>query len=174
MSRDLVSQNISQNTRKIPPGTIAMWPSNTIPKGWLLCDGSIYDQAAYPALFAVIAENYTSGDYPQLPDLRTRVPYATGSIAATGGVSTVTLSAAESGLKSHTHTYTDFYPTTEFAACSGSGVGSLKTGATALETSTGVYVSVNGNILSYPSGKSATSAHTNLQPYLLINFIIKT
>jgi len=147
-----------------------MWPSNTIPRGWLLCDGSIYDQAAYPALFAVIAENYTSGDYPQLPDLRTRVPYATGSIAATGGVSTVTLSAAESGLKSHTHTYTDFYPTADFGACSGSDVGSLKTGTTAAETSTGVYVGDT----SYASGYPAQAAHTNLQPYLLINFIIKT
>jgi microcystin-dependent protein len=170
MSRDQVSQRVSQNTRKIPPGTIAMWPSSTIPNGWLLCDGSIYDQLTYPALFAVIAENYTSGDYPQLPDLRTRIPYATGSIAATGGQSTVTLTAAQSALKSHTHTYTDFYADSTFAACSGSAVGSVKSGATAGETSTDVYI-VN---TSYPSGYPAQAAHTNLQPYLLLNFIIKT
>ena len=160
MSRDLVSQNISQNTRKIPPGTIAMLPSSTIPVGWLLCDGSVYDQAAYPALFAVIAENYTSGDYPQLPDLRTRVPYATGSIAATGGQSTVTLTAAQSGLRSHTHTYTDFYADSTFDACSGGAVGSVKSGATAGETSTGVYIVDT----SYESGYPAQAAHTNLQP----------
>lgn len=151
-----------------------MWPSNTIPRGWLLCDGSTYDQAAYPALFAVIAENYTSGDYPQLPDLRTRVPYATGSIAATGGVSTVTLLGSESGLKSHTHTYTDYYPDTDFGACSGaSAVGSLKQGATAAETSSGVYVGTSSYAFD-GYGYPAQAAHTNLQPYLLINFIIKT
>ena len=173
MSRDLVSQNISQNTRKIPPGTIAMWPSNTIPRGWLLCDGSIYDQAAYPALFAVIAENYTSGDYPQLPDLRTRVPYATGSIAATGGVSTVTLSAAESGIFSHSHTYYDFSISTSVNACygeAGSPVTYVNRNTWVGETSSSVYVSGT----EYTSGRAATTAHTNLQPYLLLNFIIKT
>ena len=174
MSRDLVSQSVSQNTRKIPPGTIAMWPSNTIPKGWLLCDGSIYDQAAYPALFAVIAENYTSGDYPQLPDLRTRVPYATGSIAATGGVSTVTLSAAESGVFRHSHAYDDFSITYAFDGTFDSG------GVVCFQTrnlwddeviqTNQLYVSGTG----YPSGKAAAAAHTNLQPYLLLNFIIKT
>lgn len=170
MSRDLVSQNISQNTRKIPPGTIAMWPSNTIPKGWLLCDGDTINQDLYPALFSVIGYTYTSGDYPSLPDLRTLVPYATGSAGTTGGVSTVTLSAAESGLRSHTHTYTDFYADSTFAACSGAAVGSVKSGATAGETSTGVYIVDT----SYGSGYPAQAAHTNLQPYLLINFIIKT
>jgi microcystin-dependent protein len=169
MSRNQVSQRVSQNTRKIPPGTIAMWPSNTIPNGWLLCDGSIYDQLTYPALFAVIAENYTSGDYPQLPDLRTRIPYATGSIATTGGQSTVTLTAAQSALISHTHTFTDFYPDSDYNACSGSARSSLKEGAIANETSTGVYVGTT----SYPSGYPAQAAHTNLQPYLLLNFIIK-
>jgi microcystin-dependent protein len=150
-----------------------MWPSNTIPRGWLLCDGSIYDQAAYPALFAVIAENYTSGDYPQLPDLRTRVPYATGSIAATGGVSTVTLSGPESGLKSHTHTFLDYYPENDYNACSGSARSSLKSGAIATETSSGVYVGESSYAFD-GFGYPAQAAHTNLQPYLLINFIIKT
>jgi microcystin-dependent protein len=101
--------------------------------------------------------------------MRTRVPYATGSAGTTGGVSTVTLSAAESGLKIHTHTYVDYYPDSDYNACSGSARSSLKQGATASEGSTGVYVGTT----SYPSGYPAQAAHTNLQPYLLLNFIIK-
>jgi microcystin-dependent protein len=101
--------------------------------------------------------------------MRTRVPYAFGSAGATGGVSTVTLTAAQSALKSHTHTFTDFYPDSDYGACSGSAVSSLKEGAIGNETSTGVYVGTT----SYPSGYPAQAAHTNLQPYLLINFIIK-
>ena len=105
--------------------------------------------------------------------MRTRVPYATGSAGTTGGVSTVTLLGSESGLKSHTHTYTDFYPDADFGACSGSAVGSLKTGATAAETSSGVYVGTSSYAFD-GFGYPAQAAHTNLQPYLLINFIIKT
>ena len=170
MSRDQVSQRVSQNTRKIPAGTVMLWPSSTIPKGWLLCDGTAYDIAAYPALYAVIGNNYGSASPTFLvPDMRTRIPYATGSIASTGGVSTVTLSAAESATKAHNHTYTDNYPDADFGAWSGSAVGSLKTGTTASATTTGVYVGTT----SYPSGYPAQAAHTNLQPYLLLNFIIK-
>lgn len=169
MSRDQVSQRVSQNTRKIPAGTIMLWPSSTIPNGWLLCDGSGYATTTYPALFAVIGTNYGSSGGFQVPDMRTRIPYASGAIGTTGGVSTVTLTAAESALKSHTHTYDDLYPDADFGACSGSAVGSVKQGATASETSTGVYISTT----SYPSGYPAQAAHTNLQPYLLLNFIIK-
>ena len=169
MSRDQVSQRVSQNTRKIPAGTVMLWPSSTIPKGWLLCDGSGYATATYPALYVVIGTNYGSSGGFQVPDMRTRIPYASGSIGTTGGVSTVTLSAAESAMKLHYHAYTDFYPDTDFAACTGSAVGSLESGAIASEGSTGVYV---GTTL-YPSGYPAQAAHTNLQPYLLINFIIK-
>lgn len=147
-----------------------MWPSSTIPVGWLLCDGTGYSTTLYAALYGLIGATYGSTGGFQVPDMRTKVPYATGSAGATGGVSTVTLSAAESGLRSHTHTYTDFYADSTFAACSGAAVGSVKSGATASETSTGVY---SGDTY-YASGFSAQSAHTNLQPYLLINFIIKT
>ena len=147
-----------------------LWPSSTIPKGWLLCDGSGYATATYPALYVVIGTNYGSSGGFQVPDMRTRIPYASGSIGTTGGVSTVTLSAAESAMKLHYHAYTDFYPDSDFGACTGSAVGSLEQGAIASEGSTGVYVGTT----EYPSGYPAQAAHTNLQPYLLINFIIKT
>lgn len=173
MSRDLVSQNISQNTRKISPATITMWPSNTIPTGWLLCDGTGYATTAYPALYGVIGTTYGSTGGFQVPDMRTKVPYATGNAGTTGGVSTVTLSAAESGIFSHSHTYYDFSVTTSTTACYGDGTGPttyVNRNTWVSETSSSVYVSGT----QYTSGRAATTAHTNLQPYLLLNFIIKT
>lgn len=173
MSRDLVSQNVSQNLRKIVEGTITMWPSNTIPKGWLLCDGTGYATTAYPALYRTIGTVYGSTGGFQVPDMRTRVPYAIGNAGETGGVSTVTLSAAESGIFSHSHTYYDFSISTSVAACYGDA-GSPNTyvnrNTWVGETSSSVYVSGT----QYTSGRAATAAHTNLQPYLLLNFIIKT
>lgn len=169
MSRDLVSQRVSQNTRKVPPGVITLWTSGTIPNGWLLCDGTGYATAAYPALYAVIGVTYGSSGGFQVPDMRTRIPYASGVAGSTGGVSTVTLTAAQSALKLHSHTITDLYPDADFSACSGSAVTSLKQGSIAAETTTNVYVGTT----SYASGYPAQAAHTNLQPYLLLNFIIK-
>ncbi len=172
MNRNQVSRSVSQQTRKIPAGLVSMWPSNTIPKGWLLCDGSVYDPAVYPALYAAIGETYTGGDFPQLPDMRTRVPYNTGNLGETGGQSTVTLTAAQSGLVGHAHTYVDFYHNSQYTNVtdSGSGVSGIRNAASATETSSELVIGVTG----YDAGVGASVAHTNLQPYLLINFIIKT
>ena len=173
MNRNQASRAVSQQTRKIPPGVIAMWPSNTIPKGWLLCDGSTFDTELHSALYAVIGDTYTIYDDPALPDLRTRVPYYTGVLGATSGSSTVTLTAAQSGMVAHAHTYVDFWHNSEYTNVtdSGSGVSGIRTSGIATgETSSHLIISGT----TYASGVAASTAHTNLQPYLLINFIIKT
>jgi Microcystin-dependent protein len=67
----------------LPPiGTIVMWGGITnCPLGWLVCDGSVYKQADYRELFAIIQHNF--GAPPQsntynpatdffVPDLRGR------------------------------------------------------------------------------------------------------
>ena len=51
------------------------WPSNTIPAGWLLCDGSAFSAALYPALAAVIGTTYGgTAANPNTPNLMGRVP----------------------------------------------------------------------------------------------------
>jgi len=47
----------------IPLGAIQAFTIGTAPRGWLLCDGSTYDQTVYPELFAVFGST-------TLPDLR--------------------------------------------------------------------------------------------------------
>jgi microcystin-dependent protein len=174
MNRNQASRPVSQQTRKIPAGLVSIWPSSTIPKGWLLCDGTGYDIATYPALYAAIGNTYGSASPTFLvPDMRTFVPYYTGVLNATAGVSTVTLTAAQSGLVSHAHTYVDFWPNTEYTNVTddAAGVSGIRTEGTAIgETSSHLIISGT----TYASGIGASTAHTNLQPYLLINFIIKT
>ena len=46
----------------IPVGFTADWPADTIPDGWLLCDGSAISRTDYADLFAVIGTKWGEGD----------------------------------------------------------------------------------------------------------------
>jgi microcystin-dependent protein len=83
-----------------------MWPSNTIPVGWLQCDGSVFNTTAYPKLAAVLGGN-------TVPDFRgafTRGA-ATGvrlsKIDWTTGLPRVGLKTDNPG--NHKHDYTSGY-----------------------------------------------------------------
>ena len=43
-------------------GTVAAFSSNSLPTGWLLCDGSAVSRTTYAALFTAIGTTYGSGD----------------------------------------------------------------------------------------------------------------
>lgn len=54
-------------------GQVVMWPSDVVPDGWLLCDGSALDFGQYPDLHAVIGTTYGSHRTGYLlPDFRGR------------------------------------------------------------------------------------------------------
>lgn len=53
--------------QQLPIGAIIVYTGSTIPKGWLLCDGSTYSAATYPALSAVIGTTFGAG--PNLPTI---------------------------------------------------------------------------------------------------------
>lgn len=46
----------------LPIGIIVPYASDTVPDGWLLCDGSSIMRRDYPELFDVIGESYGAGD----------------------------------------------------------------------------------------------------------------
>ena len=57
-------------------GTIIAFGSNTVPEGYLLCNGSTVSRTTYAALFAVIGITYGEGDGSStfaLPNLTDRV-----------------------------------------------------------------------------------------------------
>jgi microcystin-dependent protein len=93
-----------------PVGAIVAWAGPNAPNLWMLCDGSSLLAANYPDLFAVLGYFYGgSGANFNLPDLRSRVPVAAGAgsgltsrpLGATGGLETVDLTAAQTGVHQH-------------------------------------------------------------------------
>lgn len=58
----------------VPTGGIVAWSSASIPSGFLLCDGTSYTRATYPALYSIIGNAYgtASGTTFNVPDMRGR------------------------------------------------------------------------------------------------------
>lgn len=57
----------------VPAGAIFAWPIETVPSGYLECDGSAVSRTTYAALFAVLSTTYGAGDGSttfNLPDFR--------------------------------------------------------------------------------------------------------
>lgn len=177
----------------LPAGSIIQWGGATAPVNWLLCDGSAVSRTTYASLFAAIGTSYGTGDGSttfNLPDLRGRVPVGKnggsfGTLGATGGAETHTLSINE--MPSHTHVQNSHNHTQDAHnhAIYGSNGGSA-----------GVSISVTGNSNNdrawyLPGGIAANTtatnqpatatnqntgggqAHNNLQPYQVVNYIIK-
>lgn len=64
-----------------PPGSVVAYAGTVAPRGWLLCDGSLYSKAEYSLLGAVLGSTY-GGDGDRLfrvPDLRQRFPMGKSS-----------------------------------------------------------------------------------------------
>jgi microcystin-dependent protein len=150
-------------------GQLIMWPTITAPAGFLICDGSLVLKADYPDLWVLLADTWgvstTTSFY--IPDMRQRVPvgkHSSGTFAAlnnSGGAETVTLATAE--IPSHTHAINAYASNNESA---GFGLS-----ASASFTNRPM-VNVSGGQNSNPTGGGG--AHANLQPYRVVNFIIKT
>jgi len=152
---DVTPGPIGVELPNFPVGSVILWGSTTIPKGWLLLNGSSITQATYPALFAVFGAT-------TLPDMRNRVAIGTSSsIGSTGGTDTVQLTASQMGIPNHTHSYFDRYPQSYNAVNGGDNDFTLFALADHAKTT--------GNV----TEASASTAHNNMQPYITLNFIVK-
>lgn len=174
----------------VPTGSVTAYAGATAPSGWVLCDGAAYGRTdgTYSALYAVVGTTYGAGNGTttfNVPDLRTRVPVgysatdtdtdpsaginnALNTLGKAGGSKTHTLLTAEMPL--HTHVFNHEHTVAERAVNVSTG-----TGATALAASGG-YAALSGTTAQDPTSTSSRgndNAHNNLQPYLVMNYIIK-
>lgn len=86
-------------------GTIIMFATEDPPDGTLVCDGTLYERSAYPALVERLSSSLLVDDtYFRVPDLTDRVPRGTADalgVGAMGGADSVTLTVGQ--LPAHTH-----------------------------------------------------------------------
>jgi microcystin-dependent protein len=153
---------------------IRIFAGNFAPRSWAFCDGQLLPISQNTALFSLIGTTY-GGDgrtTTALPNLQGRAPMHPGRgpgltsrrLGEKVGINSVTLSAAQ--IPSHTHTL----------------VGSAAVPNEPTPTNANFpfraafYSSGNSNLVSMASSMVANAgggqAHTNVQPYLGINFII--
>ena len=153
-------------------GEIRMFAGNFAPAGWMFCEGQLLPISENETLFQLIGTTY-GGDGEStfaLPDLRGRLPMHQGNgfiLAETGGAEEITLTVSQIPAHSHpllatSNTATDTAPAGKVpAALTGavlSAYGQDAPIATLAPQSIG------------PVGGS--QPHTNMQPYLCVNFII--
>jgi microcystin-dependent protein len=104
-SAQMISEIKVSAFNPFPIGLILPFGSDTIPDGYLPCDGSSYAEVDYPELFSVIGYSFggASGNF-NTPNLVNRVAVGDGgfyAIAETGGLTEVTLTTAD--MPSHSH-----------------------------------------------------------------------
>jgi microcystin-dependent protein len=175
----------------MPTGTVLSYAASTAPLGYLVCAGQSVLVADYGELHTVIGYTYGgSGTSFNLPDLRGRViagldintggfanRLTTGSAAningqalgsnngnpgdtgrGTNGAQEHLLTSAESGLPDHTHKIAQ-------QSNSNNATGTFN------NILTGSSLSTTGVV---GGARDASSAHNNVQPTIILNYIIKT
>ena len=169
----------------VPTGCVLPYAASVAPSGFLFCFGQAVSRSTYSDLFGVITSIYGDGDGSStfnLPDLRGRVVAGKdnmgGGVAGrltdqSGGVDGDALGA---GGGAETHTLTE----AQLAAHThGAGSYVINTGGDAAQNSTSGAVFRQDLSQTTPvSGSSGStgsgSAHNNVQPTLILTYIIKT
>ncbi|KAB2810664.1 phage tail protein [Pimelobacter simplex] len=148
---------------------IRLMSFNFPPKGWAFCNGQLLPINQNQALFSLLGTTYGGNGQTNfaLPNLRGRVPIHQGPgffLGTQAGAETHTLTVGE--MPQHLH------PVQASPTTSG---GSANPGGAFLGGANNVYRSGTPSQALHPSTVGLTGgsqAHTNMQPYLTLNFCI--
>ena len=190
----LTIAGVALTAASLPAGVIAPYAGTSAPTGYLLCYGQAVSRSTYSSLFSAISTTYGSGDGSStfnVPDLRGRVVAGqddmggssanrltdqTGglngdTLGDTGGSETHTLTNSQ--LPEHTHLP---LRTGEANNASGTSVEGLsRSGTGSAATTASDYSGTAGEMVN-PDRTAVTGggAHNNVQPTIILNYIIKT
>lgn len=173
---------------KTPPGTVYQFAGAGAPAGWLVCDGSLVSRSAYAALFSRIGTTYGAGDGSStfaLPNMTNRVAVGKGgapftAVGAIGGEISHTVTTGE--LPSHTHIQDAHNHVIRnglnnpygLSASSGGGADDNNwcfTDVPKASAGFGAFVANYATATNQDTGGGG--AYNILQPYLVLNYIIK-
>ena len=155
-------------------GEIRMFAGNVAPANWMFCSGQLLPISENETLFNLIGTTY-GGDGQStfaLPDLRGRVPIHQGTggggtytLGQSSGVETVTLTVSQ--IPSHTHA---------MVGSASNADGNPSNEVLGQPTTLDFYRP--GDVPSSPldpnsiTNVGGSQSHSNIQPFLCINFII--
>lgn len=152
-------------------GEIRMFGGNFAPVGWEFCQGQLMAINEYETLFNLIGTTY-GGDGEStfaLPDLRGRLPVHQGNgfiLAETGGVEEVTLTTNQIPVHSHPLGAVNSLPGNQVSPAGNLPAISFNVVPYLNDAVSGAFDPTAVT----PAGGS--QPHSNLQPYLCVDFII--
>lgn len=162
----------------LPTGGVCQFAGSTAPSGYLICDGSAISRTEYASLFGVIGTAYGVGDGSttfNIPNIKSKTPVGLDSndtdfntLGNTGGEKTHTLT--ESEMPVHYHERIRALEGNQYL---GKGTGS-KTNVVGTTFNTGQYDYTDTTNNNYATGSAGGGlAHNNMQPFIVMNYIIK-
>jgi len=156
-------------------GQLLLVGFNYAPQGWAFCDGSLLPISGNEVLYNLIGTTYGGNGQTTfgLPDLRGQVPIGMGQLP--GGGNYV---LGQQGGQENIPIFQNTYPThTHLVYGTSSVANSTNPTATILAGGRSIYASnttpnVPLNTAMVGSSPGSSGAHSNLQPYLTLNWII--
>jgi microcystin-dependent protein len=157
-------------------GQIGIYGFNFAPRGWAMCSGQVIPISQNTALYSLIGTTYGGNGQTTfgLPDLRSRTPMGFGHQTVMGemaGVENVTLMITETPMHTHLMNVNNGLGT------AGGASGNVFAGGAHKGAATSTYAVAAGNALlnaATLSTAGGSQPHSNLQPYLTVNYCIAT